>query len=219
MAPGKRETASEIAKKYGLADLARTRILARRLYLNSLARRASISYQDSIEMLDPDLSPLEWPIVSPRGYYLTMGARGDYVTSRRALPNIETRLLYNRRLADLEIARLEAAEKAEKLVDRYTTRSKSKRLAAPDNPDDHDGGEKSNNKDNGAKENGAVEEDDESAIADEDELDAEYLDFVTTPYDYDLPVRRLTTRGVSMTRGYLLMNVSGQSVLVSYRPE
>ncbi|KAK6982005.1 hypothetical protein BgiMline_017356 [Biomphalaria glabrata] len=194
MAPAKRETASEIAKRYGLADLVRTRIMARRLYLNSLARRASISYQDSIDMLDPEYSPLEWPIVSPRGYYLTMGGRNDFVASRRGLPSAETRLIYNRRLADLELARLEAAEKADKLVDRYLTRSKTKKLPAADVTEENEINDRNNNKDEGVKENGLVEDESESAIADEDEIDAEYLDFITTLYDYDVPLRRIVKR-------------------------
>lgn len=191
MAPEKKETAGEISKKLGLADLARTRILARRLYLNSLARRASISYHDSLDILDPEL---ELPLLPPRGYYLTTGGRNDYIASRRALPSVETRLMYNRRLAEMEAARLEAADKADRILDRYITRSKAKKTQAADdagktNEDD--------NNDTAGNNRGEVNDEDELTADDEsftEELESDYLDYVATPFDFEPPIRRLARR-------------------------
>ncbi|CAL1530640.1 unnamed protein product, partial [Lymnaea stagnalis] len=143
------------------------------------------------DVLDPEVAPLEMPLLSQRGYYLTIGGRDDFVASRRGLPGVETRLMFNRRLAALEAARLEAAERAEALTDNYLTRSKARKAPLADGQENND-----SNKD-GVKENGAVEEEEEATGDDDsftEELEADYLDYIATPYDYDPPIRRLARR-------------------------
>lgn len=179
----KRESAGEIAKRYGLADLVRTRMLARRLYLNSLAKRASISLQDSLDMLEPDLAPLELSMMNPRRYYLF----NDPVASRRGLPAFESRYGYNRRLAEIEAERLEAEERAERMLTRYMSRSKSKKIPGPEGEKDkHDN---DNNDDDIAEDNAEhadKDEVDDDLLDDDlypDGLEPGYLDYLNYPYD------------------------------------
>lgn len=179
----KRETAIEIAKRYGLADLVRTRMLARRLYLNSLTRKASIAFQDSLDILDLDLTPLEVSLLQSRRFLFL----NDPVTSRRSLLAFDTRCAYNRRLTEIEAEKLDADERVERLLSRYLIRSKVKKMSGKHN--DKDMNETGLNEDESNEENieqNDKEDDDDEILEDNlypDGLDANYLGYLASPYD------------------------------------
>ncbi|GFR98132.1 hypothetical protein ElyMa_004493800 [Elysia marginata] len=203
MAPAKIESASEISKRYGLAGLVRARVLARRFALNAMARRMSTSMQDSLELFYSDLVPMESELVSPRNYLLALDQPEDAVIPRpAALPAYETRL-YNRRLAEMEALSLDANDRADRLLDRYFTRSRASAAILDGNSQNEveeegregarmntrSGDTGKNTKENGAKissetdRNEDVTEEDEVNELLEDAYENNYLDLMASTYD------------------------------------
>ncbi|GFO16267.1 hypothetical protein PoB_004277200 [Plakobranchus ocellatus] len=209
MSPAKIESAGEIAKRYGLADLVRVRMMARRLALNSMARRMSTSMNDSLELLYPDLVPLESELLPSSSYYLALDQADDAGTSRPPLPAYETRL-YNRRLAEMEALRLEANDRSDRLLDRYLTRSRTRAAIMDGNAQDGEEEEDDNARNNtsssttqATKRNKGknnilsepnIEEEEDAEVNDtlEDAYENNYLDLLASTYDR--PVWRRASR-------------------------
>ena len=206
MPPAKIESAGDISKRYGLAGLVRARMMARRLALNAMARRMSTSMQDSIELFYPDLVPLESELLSSRNYLLALDQPEDSAVSRSALPAYETRL-YNRRLAEMETITQEANDRADRVLDRYITRSRARAAILDGNLQDGDEDEDretrrmvtrstdaakhtkddtGKNRSETSRNEGTAEEDEEVNELLEDAYENNYLDLMDSPYDRPL---------------------------------
>lgn len=111
-----KDTASDIFKRYKMDDLQRMRVLRRHYYGSRFS-----SLVDDLPLLDP-LHSYDHPYyTSSLGLWNPVLRRhyrsGNYpISGRKGLPDIPSRSVYNRRLADMFAEQREASRKADALL-------------------------------------------------------------------------------------------------------